>query len=92
MFGPWAWACNCIGRHKEGHYFPVEISLSPLKTEEGILVSSAIRDITVRQETEEKLRQAERLAAIGEMIAGLAHESRNALQQSQACLELAIRT
>ena len=42
----------------------------------------------VRQETEEKLRQAERLAAIGEMIAGLAHESRNALQQSQACLEL----
>jgi hypothetical protein len=53
-----------------------------------VLVSSAIRDITHRKETEEKLRQAERLAAIGQMVAGLAHESRNALQQTQACLEL----
>jgi signal transduction histidine kinase len=41
-----------------------------------------------RQQMEEKLRQSERLAAVGEMISGLAHESRNALQQSQACLEL----
>ena len=76
------------GRRRNGHVFPAEISLSPFNTAEGMLVSSAIRDVTERQETEEKLRQAERLAAIGEMIAGLAHESRNALQQSQACLEL----
>ena len=33
------------------------------------------------------LKQAERLAAIGQMVTGLAHESRNALQRSQACLE-----
>ena len=32
--------------------------------------------------------QAERLAAIGQVVAGLAHESRNALQRSQACLEM----
>ena len=37
---------------------------------------------------EEKLRYTERLAGIGEMITGLAHESRNALQRAQACLEL----
>src|SRR5262249_36257142 len=32
--------------------------------------------------------QSERLAAIGEVVAGLAHESRNAMQRSQACLEM----
>ncbi|HTS36998.1 MAG TPA: PAS domain S-box protein [Candidatus Solibacter sp.] len=38
--------------HKDGHEFPVEISLSPLETEEGMLVSSAIRDISERKRLE----------------------------------------
>ena len=45
------------GRHKEGHEFPVEISLSPLETEEGVLVTSAIRDITERKRIELSLRE-----------------------------------
>ncbi len=45
------------GRDKEGHEFPVEISLSPLETEEGVLVTSAIRDITERKRIELSLRE-----------------------------------
>jgi len=45
-------------------------------------------DITERKAAQERALNAERMAAIGQTCAGLAHESRNALQRSQACLEM----
>jgi PAS domain S-box-containing protein len=76
------------GLRKDGTTFPMELGVSEVQTDERRIFTGIVRDITERKRTQEQLLQAERLAAIGEMVAGLAHESRNAFQRSKASLEL----
>ena len=59
---------------KDGTSIPVEISLSPVRVDEELLIASAIRDIRARKTLEEQLRERERLADMGTMAAVFAHE------------------
>ncbi len=77
-------------RAADGDLRHVEVLKTPVRGADGRVVETqtVFLDVTDRVEAERRLVQSERLAAIGTMVAGVAHESRNALQQMRACSSL----
>jgi PAS domain S-box-containing protein len=68
-----------LGRRRDGSVFPIEIMLSPLESQEGILVTAAIRDISERKQLERQLHQSQKMEAIGQLTGGIAHDFNNLL-------------
>ena len=66
------------GRHKDGHEFPVEISLSPVATDDGPLVVAAVRDATLRRDKEDQLVAENRQKS--RFLAAASHDLRQPLQ------------
>ena len=79
-----------VGRRKDGSYFPIDLSVGEGRLGEQRFFVAIIRDITERIAIQAKLSQAERLAAIGELAAGVAHEVNNPINTIINCAQLIV--
>lgn len=85
-----SYTCELINYRKDRSEYLVHLTIDPVRDADGKVTHwvAVQQDVTERRRAEEMLAQADRLAAIGTAMAGLSHESRNALQRMQASLDV----
>ena len=81
---------------KDGSQFPVEVSLSPIEIEEGLLVAMSIRDVTERKQAEQQAlelaSERERVQLLSDFVRDTSHDFRSPLATITTSLYILART
>lgn len=80
-------AREIYGQTQKGKLFPVEISLNPIMLDDKQYVLATIEDITEKLRIERELIQSEKMASLGTLMAGIAHEINTPLGAIKASIE-----
>jgi two-component system sensor kinase FixL len=77
-----------VGKRKDGSEFPIDLSVGEGSVGGQRFFTAVLRDLTERKELQSKVAQNERLAAVGELAAGVAHEVNNPINTIINCAQL----
>src|SRR6266566_2015102 len=75
-------------RRRNGKEFTAEMSVTALKTREGYLFNGFFRDLTDKIVAEDRIRQAEKMEAVGQLTGGIAHDFNNILTVITGTIEI----
>ncbi len=75
-------------RRRDGSEITAELSIAALKTRDGFVFNAFIRDLTDRIAAEERIRQAEKMEAMGQLTGGIAHDFNNILTVVTGTIEI----
>lgn len=75
-------------RRRDGSEFTTELSITALKTRDGFVFNCFMRDLTDKIAAEDRIRQAEKMEAMGQLTGGIAHDFNNILTVITGTIEI----